>query len=78
MATEVRAAGIDVGGSKKGFHAAAVVGQSMAADPERLRDVAEVIAWVKAVRTTVIAIDSPQGTVVSHGEIVVPTKRSFG
>lgn len=52
--------GIDVGGPRKGFHAAAVDGTKVVAGPEQLDDVDGVLAWLEGMTPRVIAIDSPR------------------
>src|SRR5688500_16478832 len=52
--------GIDVGGPRKGFHAAAVDGKHVVAGPTQLGDVDAVVEWLGDVRPEVIAVDSPQ------------------
>ena len=53
-------AGIDVGGRRKGFHAAAVDADGkLAAGPQQLPAVEPVLAWLAEVGPSVVAIDSP-------------------
>jgi predicted nuclease with RNAse H fold len=52
-------AGVDVGGRRKGFHAAAVDAADLIAGPERLRTVGAAVEWLEALSPTVIALDSP-------------------
>jgi predicted nuclease with RNAse H fold len=53
-------AGIDVGGRRKGFHAAAVSADCrLIAGPRRIERLAPVVAWLEELRPAVIAIDSP-------------------
>ena len=54
------AVGIDVGGRRKGFHAAAVRGSEVLAGPLRLADVATAVAWVTDLAPAVVALDSPR------------------
>ena len=51
--------GIDVGGRRKGFHAAAVDGQKVVKGPNPLRNVNAVLSWLEDVRPKVVALDSP-------------------
>jgi|SRR5215216_458671 len=51
--------GIDIGGRRKGFHAAAVEGQNVIAGPQQLTDVNTVVAWLREINPKVIALDSP-------------------
>ena len=61
-------AGIDVGGRRKGFHAARVDGEAVVAGPEQLPNVEAVMAWLRAGDPpSVIAIDSPM-TCAATGE----------
>ncbi len=57
--TELLVAGIDVGGKRKGFHAAALRHGSIVRGPEQLPQVTDVVSWVEAIRPACIAIDSP-------------------
>src|SRR5687768_10620576 len=54
------AAGIDVGGRRKGFHGAAVAGDVVVAGPERLATVPDALEWVDEIKPAVIALDSPR------------------
>lgn len=51
--------GIDVGGEKKGFHGCAIEGREVVAGPLRLRTVAAAAEWVRGLRPTTVALDSP-------------------
>lgn len=53
-------AGVDVGGRRKGFHAAAVGDDGLVAGPERLTNPAACLEWLTDLRPKVIALDSPQ------------------
>jgi predicted nuclease with RNAse H fold len=59
MRMNARYAGIDVGGRRKGFHAAAVVATEVVAGPQRLANVEAVLQWLDALRPSVVALDSP-------------------
>jgi len=52
-------AGVDVGGRRKGFHAAIVDGRCVLAGPRQLATPAEVVAWLGAHGPRVVAVDSP-------------------
>lgn len=52
--------GIDVGGRKKGVHAAALGGEQVTAGPEQLADDDAVVEFVRSVSPTVAAVDSPR------------------
>jgi predicted nuclease with RNAse H fold len=52
--------GIDVGGRRKGFHACALAGNTIAEDPERLADVDAVRRWLGGRQPSLIAVDSPR------------------
>ena len=53
-------AGIDVGGTWKGFHVAAVDGdRRLIAGPRRLAAVAPVAAWLEQLGAAIVAVDSP-------------------
>jgi predicted nuclease with RNAse H fold len=52
-------AGIDVGGRRKGFHAAGVSATEVVAGPHRLAKVEGVLQWLDALEPTVVALDSP-------------------
>jgi predicted nuclease with RNAse H fold len=52
-------AGIDVGGRRKGFHAAGVTRTEVVAGPQRLANLGEVLQWLDAVGPSVVALDSP-------------------
>jgi predicted nuclease with RNAse H fold len=54
-----RYAGIDVGGRRKGFHAAAVAATEVVAGPQRLATVEAVLQWLDALEPSVVALDSP-------------------
>ena len=51
---------MDVGGRRKGFHAAAVDEEALLAGPVRLTDVRGAVAWLRQVEPRLVAIDSPR------------------
>ncbi|MBI2157387.1 MAG: DUF429 domain-containing protein [Candidatus Rokubacteria bacterium] len=53
-------AGVDVGGRRKGFHAAAVDGRGVIGGPARLLTPGDVVAWLRPLRPRLIAVDSPR------------------
>lgn len=53
-------AGIDVGGRRKGFHAALVDERGIAAGPTRLATAGDVVEWLLPYAPTVVAVDSPR------------------
>jgi predicted nuclease with RNAse H fold len=55
-------AGIDVGGRRKGFHAAVVDAEHVAAGPVRLPNVASVERFLREWKPSVVAVDSPRCT----------------
>jgi Protein of unknown function (DUF429) len=59
MRMNARYAGIDVGGRRKGFHAAAVAATEVVAGPQRLATVEAVLQWLDALEPSVVALDSP-------------------
>jgi predicted nuclease with RNAse H fold len=52
-------AGVDVGGRRKGFHAAAVEGGSVLAGPTQLNDADAALEWLRNLSPKVVALDSP-------------------
>lgn len=54
------AVGIDVGGRRKGFHAAALRDREIVAGPCQLGSLADVVAWIDELAPTCAAIDSPR------------------
>jgi predicted nuclease with RNAse H fold len=72
----VTAAGIDVGGRRKGFHGCAIRGDEIVAGPERLPDVASAVEWVAALDPAVVALDSPK-TCALPGESSRPDEREL-
>lgn len=52
--------GIDVGGRRKGFHAAAVNERALVAGPKQIGGVDAVLGWVDELRPEVVALDSPK------------------
>jgi len=52
-------AGVDVGGERKGFHAAARRGCGIVSEPRQCPEATDVVEWVKEIRPTCIAVDSP-------------------
>jgi predicted nuclease with RNAse H fold len=56
----VRYAGIDVGGRRKGFHAAVIDDAGILAGPLALRSTAEVVEWVAGEDPCLVAVDSPR------------------
>jgi predicted nuclease with RNAse H fold len=55
----VRWAGVDVG-ARKGFDAAVIDGAGLVAEPVRIADVDELVAWLVRQRPRVVAVDSPR------------------
>ncbi len=53
-------AGVDVGGVRKGFHAAIVDSSRVVAGPSSLSAPADVVAWLRLHRPAVVAVDSPR------------------
>jgi predicted nuclease with RNAse H fold len=53
-------AGVDVGGRRKGFHAAAVDDERLVAGPVRLHTVADSVEWLVALVPAVVAVDAPR------------------
>ena len=54
-----RFAGVDVGGRRKGFHAAVIDGRALLAGPVGLRDVASAVEWLLAWDPALVAVDAP-------------------
>jgi predicted nuclease with RNAse H fold len=54
-----RFAGVDVGGSRKGFHAAVIDDRALVAGPTRLPDVATTVRWLVDQAPVVVAVDAP-------------------
>ena len=54
-----RFAGVDVGGTRKGFHAAIVDGSRLIAGPTHLPDVAHTVTWLADHDPTLVAVDAP-------------------
>jgi predicted nuclease with RNAse H fold len=52
-------AGVDVGGRRKGFHAAAIADGSLVAGPVRLPAVGDAVEWLAALHPHVVAVDAP-------------------
>jgi predicted nuclease with RNAse H fold len=52
-------AGIDVGGRRKGFHAAIVDESRLRAGPDRHATPSDVVAWLEPFQPAVVAVDSP-------------------
>jgi predicted nuclease with RNAse H fold len=52
-------AGVDVGGRRKGFHAAVVDGARLVAGPRALAGPDDVVGWLRSFRPQVVAVDSP-------------------
>jgi hypothetical protein len=53
-------AGIDIGGRKKGFHAAVVEDKNVIAGPQQLNAVDAVVSWLVPHEPSVVALDSPR------------------
>ena len=53
-------AGVDVGGRRKGFHAAVIDGPQLLAGPERLPEPHNVVSWLLKWKPVVVAVDSPR------------------
>jgi predicted nuclease with RNAse H fold len=54
-----RWAGVDVGGRRKGFHAAVVDKNGLAAGPVRLSSVVDALSWLAEHDPALVAVDSP-------------------
>jgi predicted nuclease with RNAse H fold len=52
-------AGVDVGGRRKGFHAAAVDSNALVAAPVQLRTVGAAVGWLLRRKPELVAVDSP-------------------
>jgi predicted nuclease with RNAse H fold len=52
-------AGVDVGGHRKGFHAAVVDGRRLLAQPANLKDAGAVAEWLCRWSPRLVAVDSP-------------------
>jgi predicted nuclease with RNAse H fold len=77
IATGHRFAGVDVGGRRKGFHAAVLdARRRVVAGPERLAGPADVVAWLADHRPVVVAVDSPCG-LAPDGARSRPDERRF-
>lgn len=66
-------AGVDVGGRRKGFHAAVVDGRRVVAGPRRLGEPRDVATWLLGWKPRLVAIDSPsclarEGATMREGE----------
>jgi predicted nuclease with RNAse H fold len=57
-------AGVDVGGRRKGFHAAVVDRAGLAVGPHALSTPADVVAWLEPFAPSVVAVDSPRTAAV--------------
>jgi predicted nuclease with RNAse H fold len=53
-------AGVDVGGRRKGFHAAVVDETCLVAGPARLATSAAAVAWLERHKPALVAVDSPR------------------
>ena len=53
-------AGVDVGGRRKGFHAAVVDGRRLYAGPRRLAAPRDVAAWLVELRPRLVGVDAPR------------------
>ena len=62
-------AGVDVGGRRKGFHAAVIDDTSVVRGPERLLEPADVVAWLlrEARRPALVGVDSPCALALEDG-----------
>ncbi len=69
-------AGVDVGGRRKGFHAALIDSQSLLAGPMRLASVAEVVAWLLSRAPRLVAVDSPRSA-APNGCLSRPEERQL-
>ena len=69
-------AGVDVGGRRKGFHAAVVDDRQLVAGPAALPDAAAVTVWLMQWQPLIVAVDSPcrlaGDCYDTFGEIVLP------
>ena len=66
-------AGVDVGGARKGFHAAVVDDERVVAGPTGLADARTVVEWLRPHEPIVVAVDSPvcaaaEGSLSREGE----------
>jgi predicted nuclease with RNAse H fold len=68
-------AGVDVGGARKGFDVAAVSERSLAGSG-RLREPADVVAWLRPFSPRVVAVDSPR-TCAPPGTASRPEEREL-
>lgn len=66
--------GVDVGGSRKGFHVVALDDDGIVEGPERRADARSVLGWVERLRPMIVAIDSPS-TCAPPGESSRPGER---
>jgi predicted nuclease with RNAse H fold len=69
-------AGVDVGGRRKGFHAAVVDGRRLLAAPVNIKDAAGVVAWLGPWAPALVAVDSPRGP-AAPGRRSRPEERDF-
>jgi predicted nuclease with RNAse H fold len=69
-------AGVDVGGRRKGFHAAVVDGRRLVGGPIALARPDDVVAWLAGHRPRVVAVDSPC-TLAPDGARSRPDERRF-
>src|SRR5438093_3439039 len=62
-------AGVDVGGRRKGFHAALIDAARVVRPPERLREAADVVAWLlsEGPRPALVGVDSPCALALDDG-----------
>ena len=51
-------AGVDVGGRRKGFHAAVIQAQRLV-ELQNFRDASELATWLRELRPSLVAVDSP-------------------
>jgi predicted nuclease with RNAse H fold len=71
-----RYAGVDVGGRRKGFHAAVVDGRRVVAGPINLATPAAAVGWLVGHRPQLVAVDSPC-TLAPDGTRSRPDERRF-
>ena len=60
-------AGVDVGATK-GFDVAVIEHRGVAAGPERITEISDVVMWLREQRPRIVAVDSPRSP-APHGEL---------
>jgi predicted nuclease with RNAse H fold len=69
-------AGVDVGGHRKGFHAAVVDGRRLLAEPVNFKDATAVAEWLRCWCPRLVAVDSPR-VPAAPGRRSRPEERDF-